>query len=231
MTTAKIFYERNYKLKGSSFQRLYPNEELCRFIGRNFKKFSNIKKKNIKILEVGIGNATNLVMLGKEGFKIYGIDISEEAIKISRKTLAQSNLKSELKQSDMTNFNFHLKFDCIVDIFSSYCLDNKNFKIFLENIHKNLNKDGIFFSYIPSKSSFDWKNEKNNKFDSCTLNSISKKNSIYYGNNYKFKFLSRKEYIYLLKKKGFKIKYFETVRKSYSNMKKNYEFLVVEAKK
>ena len=104
MTTAKIFYERNYKLKGSSFQRLYPNEELCRFIGRNFKKFSNIKKKNIKILEVGIGNATNLVMLGKEGFKIYGIDISEEAIKISRKTLAQSNLKSPQPSSDSVNF-------------------------------------------------------------------------------------------------------------------------------
>ena len=42
----KKIYQLNYKNKNSSFERKYPNEELCRFFGRNFFSIkSNLRKK------------------------------------------------------------------------------------------------------------------------------------------------------------------------------------------
>ena len=84
---AKKYYDINYKKFGSSFQRKYPNEELCRFIGRNFNKLKKNKRKNLKFLEVGCGSAGNLWMIAEEGFKTYGLDISKNSINISKKIL------------------------------------------------------------------------------------------------------------------------------------------------
>lgn len=40
--TTKYFYEKSYSRSGINAQRRYPNEELCRFIGRNY--LNNEKK-------------------------------------------------------------------------------------------------------------------------------------------------------------------------------------------
>ena len=43
---AKNFYQKGYKSSGINYQRRYPNEELCRFMGRNFFYIKKIKEKN-----------------------------------------------------------------------------------------------------------------------------------------------------------------------------------------
>ena len=78
----KDYYEKNFKKYGLSFQRKYPNEELCRFIGRTFYKKNYKKKGEIKILEVGCGSGANLKMLLNEGFNAFGLDISEKSIEL-----------------------------------------------------------------------------------------------------------------------------------------------------
>lgn len=59
----------------------YPNEELVKFIGKNFFRIPKEERQNIKILELGCGQGANLWFLAKEGFDVYGIDISPSAIK------------------------------------------------------------------------------------------------------------------------------------------------------
>ena len=78
-------YELGYKKHGQNYQRKYPNEELCRFIGRNFNVLNKSQRKKIKILEVGCGPGGNLWMLAYEGFDVYGLDISVTSIKLAKK--------------------------------------------------------------------------------------------------------------------------------------------------
>ena len=74
--SVKEWYSTNYKKLGISSQRLYPNEELCRFIGRTYNHHKLATKQQHKILEVGCGSAGNLFMLSEQGFDCTGLDIS-----------------------------------------------------------------------------------------------------------------------------------------------------------
>ena len=49
----KSFYEDSYASMGFAAQRRYPNEELCRFMGRNLFSIPQQERSDIKILEVG----------------------------------------------------------------------------------------------------------------------------------------------------------------------------------
>ena len=56
-----------------------------------FKKF-NVQK----VLDLACGSGRNLIFLLENGFNVYGIDISEEAIKIAKSSLEKKNLNAEL---------------------------------------------------------------------------------------------------------------------------------------
>ena len=68
------WYEASYREEGFDSQRRYPNEELLRFMGRNFFAIPSELRKETRILELGCGSCANLWMLASEGFKAYGLD-------------------------------------------------------------------------------------------------------------------------------------------------------------
>ena len=231
MSKSNNYFNRAFKKYGVNAQRKYPNEEFCRFIGRNYGNFNNQKRKKIKILEVGCGNGVHLNMLYNEGFDCYGIDKSNEAIKSSKKFLKYKLDKINLKTCDMINIEYqNSQFDCIFDIFSSYCLNQDQGKTFINEVSRCLKKNGIFFSVFPSKSSDAWKKEKkDNLIDNFTIKNFKRKKSPYFNNQYPFRFLSNTEYLNLLKKNNFKISYNESLIRTYNFQKEKFEFIIVEA--
>ena len=77
----RSWYEKSYSGKGFNAQRLYPNEELCHFLGREYlSKTDKEKREHICILEIGCGLCSNLWVIIKEGLDAYGIDPSSENI-------------------------------------------------------------------------------------------------------------------------------------------------------
>jgi len=57
-----------------------------------------LKKQNVRrILDLGCGSGKHLIFLVKHGFKLYGIDIAEGAIKIAQEKLKKNKLKANLK--------------------------------------------------------------------------------------------------------------------------------------
>jgi len=234
IVTPKSFYNSLYSKKGIEAQRKYPNEELVRFLGRNFFHKKMNDRKKIKLLETGCGSGGNLRMLTKENFDVYGLDNSYEAIKVCKKVLSSQNLKAKLKVLDMENLQYPKNsMDAVIDIFSSCCLDQFSGIKYLQEVQKILKKGGVFFSYFPSKKSDTWIKEKNksNFIDPFTLKGIFRKTAPYFGNNYSLRFLSIREYSNILKKLKFKIKYLETTSRTYRSRKEYFEFIVVEAKK
>jgi cyclopropane fatty-acyl-phospholipid synthase-like methyltransferase len=229
----KNFYNLSYLKNGFDAQRRYPNEELCRFMGRNFFSIPQEKRQDIKILETGCGSGANLWMIAREGFDTYGVDLSEVSLTLCEKMLKLYDTQAQLSVQDMSAMNFDPNtFDAVVDVFSSYCLNSKNGEVYIQNVFNMLKPGGLFFSYFPSKRSDAYQHHTPScLLDSSTLNSIVRNDSPYYGQLYPFRFIHPQEYKQHLLDQGFKVQYLETVNRTYNSMNEIFEFVVIEAVK
>ena len=227
---AQNYYENSFKTEGLKSQRKYPNEELCRFFGRNFFSIKTQKRKKIKILETGSGSCGNLKMIANEGFSAYGIDFSEEAINLSKKLFKKEKLKGYFQVGDFTSMNYkNFFFDCVVDVFSTCTLGKLDGQKYIKEINRVLKRKGKFFSYFPSKKS-DMFNLKNRILhDSDTLISVKQKSA--YQTNHSLRFMTMSQYCNLLKKNNFKVYYKEELMRTYYSGKEKFYFLVIEAVK
>ena len=232
MNRTKKLYDKGFKKFGLSSQRSYPNEELCRFMGRNYFKIPFHKRKNIKILEVGSGGGGNIWMISKEGFKTFGIDISDVSVRLLEKSLSKRKLKAKISIGDMTKLKFKDNtFDCIIDIFSSCSLNRKESFLFYKELGRVLKTKGKFFSYFPSKKSTMFKFKNKTLKDKDTIISIKNKKAAFKLDNIPMRFLNKSEYIKILSGYNLKTYYSEELIKTYFNGKERFSFLVLEALK
>jgi SAM-dependent methyltransferase len=229
----KKFYEQSYSEMGFGAQRRYPNEELCRFMGRNLFSIPHSDRSHVKVLEVGCGSGSNLWMIAKEGFSTFGIDLSEESLALCGQMMHKYGVDAQLTAQDMCQTNFPAsEFNFIVDVFSSYCLSKDLGVKFIAEIVRLLKPGGKFFSYFPSKRSDAFIRPGNSSLiDSDTLDSISRKDAAFSGQRYPFRFMYPQEYKDLLISQGLDVTYLETVGRTYHNGSEYFEFVVVEAQK
>jgi SAM-dependent methyltransferase len=75
------------------------------------------KKKKLTVLEIGCGFAHISNQLSKNGFKVYGTDISETVIKKSKKKYPK--IKNNLFHSDFLNFQLYEKLNPDIIILSN----------------------------------------------------------------------------------------------------------------
>ena len=225
------WYDKDYKLHGFKAQRFYPNEELLRFMGRNYFQYKKEVRKNIKILELGCGSCANLWMISKEGFDAYGVDISGESIKLGKEMLNYWKTNANLKKASITSLPYKKNyFDVVIDIYGTCCLTEKDFFKCLKETHRVLKKDGKFFSFTLGKNSDEFINHSPSKLiDKSTLADVKRIGSPHFGNNYPLRYIHRDEVKNIMKKYNFKIKYLETNNRTYFNRSENIEFISIEA--
>lgn len=68
------------------------------------------KHKDDKVLEIGIGMGTDLLQYAKNGSVVYGIDLTKNAIKQTKKRFEVYGLKSDLRVGDAENLPFQNNF-------------------------------------------------------------------------------------------------------------------------
>lgn len=227
---AKNFYQKGYKSSGINYQRRYPNEELCRFMGRNFFYIKKNKRKKIKILETGCGSGGNLWMIAEEGFSTYGIDLSEESIKIAKNLFKKKRINGFFKIGNFAEMPYkNFFFDSVCDVFSSCCLDKLGGKYFVAEVNRILKKGGKFFSYFPSKKSNMFNHSSRVMYDKDTMIGLKKKSA--YKVDHPLRFMTMSQYCYLLEINGFKVDYKEELMRTYFSGKDKFHFLVIEATK
>ena len=151
----------------------YPNEELVRFIGRNFFKIPKKERRNIRILEVGCGQGANLWFLAKEGFDVYGIDISPSAIKKAEKYLGEAyNVKADLRVVDARELPYENQFfDVVIDCATIQHFSFKDHKKVYKEVYRILKLRGYFWSFHISKGS--WGYGTGNLIDYETFDNLS----------------------------------------------------------
>lgn len=229
--SVEIWYDKSFASMGRLAQRMYPNEELCRFLGNYI---NNLKKSDISTLsclEVGCGSGGNLWMLSEKGMKTYGLDISSESLKVAAEYLADRSLSAEFIHSNMCDLSFFgdCSLDIVVDIFSSNCLDLENHYAFVNEVKRVLKPSGTYFVYTPSKSSDAFLNHQPSVLiDSCTLNGIYRETAPFCGNHYPFRFEHPSEFSSRLLDQGLQVKKLELISRTYSNMNEYFEFISAE---
>lgn len=140
-------------------------------------------KKNLKILDAGCGTGEllKLLLFQKKNLKLYGIDVSDKMLEVARKKL---NNKAKLKMSSIENMDFKDNFFDYAfseDAFHHYA----DYDLAMKNFYKILKRNGKLvaadFNFgIVGNKIFHWLEPGNNKMH------------------------SRKEFIELFKKYGFK---------------------------
>ncbi len=226
MTNTEAWYETSYKNDGLAAQRQYPNEELIRFLSRNYQSPA-------RILEVGCGSGANLWMIAKEGHEAHGIDFSKESLALCSMMMEKWQVSATLQQADMRSLPYPAQhFDAVVDVFSSYCLDEKGIADFLSETNRVLKPGGRFFSFTPSKESDAFINHfPASLIDGSTLDGIKRETSPFFGNCYPFRFTGSGEYAAMLQSHGLSVSASEIVSRTYRHMKETFKFVVVDAVK
>ena len=224
------WYENAYSSEGFKAQRLYPNEELLRFLGRHyFSCTERDARKSIRVLELGCGSGANLWMIAKEGFDAYGIDLSASAIELAGQMMSHWQTQATLVEGSIEALPFDDGyFDVIVDVFSANCLPEQDFANCLAEVNRCLKPGGRFFSYCPSIQSDAFKHHAPAVLiDDWTLNGIFREKSPFVGQDYPFRFTSGEHYQHQLSQAGLTTDYLETVGRSYNNQSEYFEFVVI----
>lgn len=132
---------QNPKLVSLSDEPIKCLKDFVRFL----RKDKKIELSNLNILDLGCGNGKNSIYISEQGEnnKIFGIDISETAIKIAKQTYPQGNF---IKGSIGNSFPFpDSNFDIILDITSSNSLSEKERGIYLKEISRVIKPTGYLF--------------------------------------------------------------------------------------
>ena len=95
-----------------------------------------------EVLELGVGNGRNTLYLLSKSFKVTGVDISPEGIKIlQQRTSANPNLN--LIVSDVLTFKPDKKFDLIIAIGLLHFLNSKQISLLIQKMKSWTKKDGF----------------------------------------------------------------------------------------
>jgi cyclopropane fatty-acyl-phospholipid synthase-like methyltransferase len=208
----------------------YPNEELVRFIGKNFFRIPREKRKSIKILELGCGQGANLWFLAKEGFDVYGVDISPSAIKKAKDYLERDwGIKSvKLNVQDIRTLQIEDEmFDVVIDVATIWYVSYTDHKKVFEKIFRLLKLNGYFWSFHIAENS--WGYGTGNLIDYKTFDNISSEGPLQ--NQGITCMLSAKDIKILLETVGFKVTGIEKLVRTYENQQKKLIFWIVEAVK
>ncbi|MDC3203871.1 class I SAM-dependent methyltransferase [Candidatus Pelagibacter sp.] len=124
---------------------------------QDFYKYHLIKKKKIKIIDIGCGSGSNLFFLKKKGLDVYGVDNSSKAINFILKK--NRSLKKKLFRCSFTNLPFKNEcFDAAISIGVFYYEDIDGIKNGIDELYRVLKKNGLARIYLISN-----KDKKYNK--------------------------------------------------------------------
>lgn len=234
MADAVLAYnEAAYRASGAGAQRRYPNEEFCRYMGRNFFHVPRGLRRGLRFLEIGSGTGANLWAVAREGFHAHGIDLSPSAEPLAREMLAAYGTVANLQTGDMRKLPYpSAHFASVADVFSTYCVDAAGFRATLAEVARVLEPGGRFFCYTPGKRSQAWTDPgPARRIDASTLSGIERPTSPYYPAPHPFRFVSAQELRGELEAAGLRVARLELVTRTYGDCSELFEFVVAEAKR
>tara|TARA_B100000963_G_scaffold341878_1_gene342084 strand:+ start:117 stop:890 length:774 start_codon:yes stop_codon:yes gene_type:complete len=145
------FFKKDYSLLYDVIYQKKNYRAETNLISKIIKKFLS---SNVSILDIGCGTGEHTLELLKKGYKVTGIDLSNEMLKIAKKKLLSNNLFSNnlynLNAYEVDKLNF--KFDVVLLMFNviGYL---ENIQFFFQKLQDCLSSDAfIIFDYWSEKA-------------------------------------------------------------------------------
>lgn len=151
----------------------YPRETIVKFVARYVQRRMGVeeyltRKKVKRVLDVGCGNGRHIKFFAEQGFDVFGIDISKEAIDLAGVWLKSENLKADLKVGTSEKLPYEDEYFDIVLL--DGVLDHikfSNAKKTIEEVKRVLAPKGYLF--LKLRSTLDSEFERGKKVDYHTF--------------------------------------------------------------
>lgn len=107
------------------------------------------------ILDMGCGTGIHADLLSNKGFKVHGIDLSEDMLKIANQKIKGKEERLQFSQSNIQDLNLSKKFDVVLSLFHVMSYQNSNIELIkaFEVAANHLRTGGLFifdFWYGPA---------------------------------------------------------------------------------
>ena len=102
--------------------------------------------ENANILDAACGAGRHSLKFAESGYNVTGFDLSETLLQIAIRKSLERNLNVNFVHADLRSFYTEIKFDLVVNLFTSFGYfnsDEENFA-FAENAYKMLNNNGYY---------------------------------------------------------------------------------------
>jgi SAM-dependent methyltransferase len=133
--------EGNFKKYGMYYEMLYKDKDYQAEVQYVLDKLRSLGIKSGKLLELGSGSGIHARLLSKNGFKVTGIERSDEMI-----ASAPELEDVHLIEADIRKFEISEKFDAVISLFHviSYLNTNQDVADVFSNVARHLKPGGIF---------------------------------------------------------------------------------------
>lgn len=140
----KKWYEKAYSYKNKRRVKGYGWPEKIDPIEKDF--LCNIMKESGEgnALDIGCGDGRHSIYLAKKGFNVTGVDISKNAILITRGNFAKNKLRGDFFNKNILDFISSKKFDLIIDYSVSTHVPVFLLKDYAYTINSLLKQNGYF---------------------------------------------------------------------------------------
>src|SRR5262249_38532519 len=127
----------------------YPQEEVVRFVARNFYRVPD--RAAVKMLEIGCGPGSGASwFVAREGYDLTGIDASPTAIDKARERFSGEGLPGEFVVGPVDDLPFPTdSFDAVIDVVCLACNPERETRTILGEVHRVLKPGGLHFSLTP----------------------------------------------------------------------------------
>lgn len=141
-----------------------PSEESY-YLARRWKEQG---KKTI--LDLGCGLGRHAVFFAKEGFSVYGVDLSAEGIRSMLEWADHEKVRIDAKTADMMNLPFHDDFfDCVFAYHVIYHCDTEGIRDVIKEMKRVLKPGGELFCTLYSKDTRSFREHLYPQVDDNTL--------------------------------------------------------------
>jgi len=144
--------EWNQILKEEWYSQEEPDELVVDFVA-----LLNKTGKRVRALDLGCGAGRHLVYMTLQGFEVFGLDISETGLSVTKKRLKKQNVEAYLLKGDMKKLPYvNSCFDVVICLHTIYHQKFEDMKKTIFEIHRILKRKGVALINFLSKRTYSY---------------------------------------------------------------------------